>query len=111
MLVANQCVAQQELGKDGGMKRGESKGGQIWVGSEVPLNEPEMSKKSAGFSEMRRILPAFMTVPEVAHRLRVSDKTVRRLVNRRHLPRCNHLGKVLIPSAAVEKWIVDSTKN
>ena len=111
MLVANQCVAQQERGKDGGMKRGESKGGQIDAVSEVLVNKSEMLEKPSEVSQLRRILPAFMTVPEVAHRLRVSDKTVRRLVNRRHLPRCNHLGKVLIPSAAVEKWIVDSTKN
>jgi excisionase family DNA binding protein len=63
-----------------------------------------------GLPSVRVILPAFLTVPEVACRLRVSEKTVRRLVNRRHLPRCNHLGKVLIPSAAVEKWIIESTK-
>jgi excisionase family DNA binding protein len=92
------------------MKREESKGDQTWVGGGGPMNEKEAPKKSAGFSENMRILPAFMTVPEVAHRLRVSVKTVRRLVDRLHLPRCNHLGKVLIPTTAVEKWIVDSTK-
>jgi len=93
------------------MKREESKSDRIWVGSGVSVNEAEMSKKSAGSSEMRRILPAFMTVPEVARRLHVSEKTVRRLVDRQKFPRCRHLGKVLIPQDAVEKWIVESTKN
>lgn len=93
------------------MKKEGVKDHQIRVGSGVAVSEPEVPKKSGNSSEFRWILPAFMTVPEVAHRLRVSDKTVRRLVDRRHLPRCNHLGKVLIPNAAVEKWIVESTKN
>ena len=62
-------------------------------------------------STVRQILPAFMTIPEVAHLLNVSEKTVRRLVERKILPRCRHLGKVLIPRDAVEKWIVESTRN
>ena len=111
MLVANQCVAQQERGKDGGMKSGELKGNQIEAVSGVQMDEFATLEKPSGPGQLRRILPAFMTVPEVAHRLRVSDKTVRRLVNRRLLPRCNHLGKVLVPTIAVEKWIIDSTKN
>ena len=93
------------------MKKGESDSGQNEAVSGLAQAEAGMPEKQSGLSPLRVILPAFMTVPEVAHRLRVSDKTVRRLVNRRHLPRCNHLGKVLIPSVAVEKWIVDSTKN
>ena len=43
--------------------------------------------------------------------LREIEKTVRRLVDRQILPRCRHLGKVLIPRDAVEKWIVESTRN
>ena len=69
------------------------------------------AKVWSGVSTLREILPAFMTIPEVAHRLHVSEKTVRRLVDRQKFPRCRHLGKVLIPQDAVEKWIVESTKN
>ena len=61
-------------------------------------------------SPMREIRSVFMTVPEVARRLHVSEKTVRRLVDRKMFPRCRQLGKVLIPVDAVEKWIVESTK-
>lgn len=68
-------------------------------------------KVGLGGALMRDIRPAFMTVPEVARRLHVSEKTVRRLVDRQKFPRCRHLGKVLIPQDAVEKWIVESTKN
>jgi excisionase family DNA binding protein len=69
------------------------------------------AKVRSGVSTLREILPAFMTIPEVAHRLNVCEKTVRRLVDRQILPRCRHLGKVLIPRDAVEKWIVESTRN
>ncbi len=65
----------------------------------------------SGVSQMREIRPAFMTIAEVARRLHVSEKTVRRLVDRQKFPRCRQIGKVLIPSDAVEKWIVESTKN
>ena len=61
-------------------------------------------------SPMPEIRSVFMTVPEVARRLHVSEKTVRRLVDRKMFPRCRQLGKVLIPVDAVEKWIVESTK-
>jgi excisionase family DNA binding protein len=104
-------MAYQEFGKDGGMKSSELRGNQIEALSGAQVDESATSEKPSGPGQLRRILPAFMTVPEVAHRLRVSDKTVRRLVNRRLLPRCSHLGKVLVPTTAVEKWIVDSTKN
>jgi excisionase family DNA binding protein len=70
-----------------------------------------LAKAGSVGSPMREIRPAFMTVPEVARRLHVSEKTVRRLVDRQKFPRCRHLGKVLIPHDSVEKWIVDSTKN
>lgn len=69
------------------------------------------AKVPSGVPTVREIRPAFMTIPEVARRLNVCDKTVRRLVDRQKLPRCRHLGKVLIPEDAVEKWIVESTKN
>lgn len=68
-------------------------------------------KAGSGQSTMREIRPAFMTISEVAKRLHVSEKTVRRLVDRQKIPRCRQLGKVLIPFDAVEKWIVESTKN
>ncbi len=70
-----------------------------------------LAKASSVGSPMRESRPAFMTGPEVARRLHVSEKTVRRLLDRQKFPRCRHLGKVLIPHDAVEKWIVESTKN
>jgi excisionase family DNA binding protein len=111
MLGTDQCVADWSSGKDGSMRNEGPNGGQIAAVSGLPWEESDTPKKPTSLDQLRRVLPAFMTVPEVAHRLRVSDKTVRRLVSRRQLPRCNHLGKVLIPYSAVEKWIVESTKN
>jgi excisionase family DNA binding protein len=69
-----------------------------------------LAKAGSIGSPMREIRSVFMTVPEVARRLHVSEKTVRRLVDRKMFPRCRQLGKVLIPVDAVEKWIVESTK-
>ena len=52
--------------------------------------------------------PALMTIAQVAQRLNVSTKSVRRLITRSKLPRCKHLGKILIPTKAVEIFIQDS---
>ncbi len=76
-----------------------------------PKGGNRLAKVGPSTPPMRDIRPAFMTVPEVARRLHVSEKTVRRLLDRQKFPRCRHLGKVLIPHDAVEKWIVESTKN
>jgi excisionase family DNA binding protein len=103
-------MADWPIGRGGGMRKDGSSGGQIVAGSELPREESDMPEQPSGLSQLRSIPPVFMTVPEVAHLFRVSDKTVRRLVNRGLLPRCGHLGKVLIPRYAVEKWILDSTK-
>lgn len=54
------------------------------------------------------IKPAFMTLREVAIRLAVGEKTVRRLIDRGILPRNRHLGKILIPVKAVERLVEDS---
>jgi len=110
VLESDQCVALPPAGKEGRLKEGIVLPDDLSQGVNLKGRIGSMKVGSAGAS-MRDIRPAFMTVPEVARRLHVSEKTVRRLVDRQRFPRCRHLGKVLIPHDAVEKWIVESTKN
>ena len=110
MLESGQRVALCQQGKDGRVS------GSVVLANESPHEANAKGRggwmKGGGLeSPLREIRPAFMTVPEVALRLHVSEKTVRRLVDRQKFPRCRHLGKVLIPFDAVEKWIVESTKH
>lgn len=44
------------------------------------------------------------TIAEAATALRMSDKSVRRLIARRHLRRCRVFGRILIPSKDVETF-------
>ena len=103
-------MALRQRGKEGRVKEGIVLPDDLSQGVILKGRSGSTKVGSAGAS-MRDIRPAFMTVPEVARRLHVSEKTVRRLVDRQKFPRCRHLGKVLIPQDAVEKWIVESTKN
>jgi excisionase family DNA binding protein len=110
VLESGQRVAVRPIRKDCSMNEGIA----LPVGPVEGANAKgrnSLDKAGPVGSPMREIRPAFMTVPEVARRLHVSEKTVRRLVDRRKFPRCRHLGKVLIPFESVEKWIIESTKH
>lgn len=48
--------------------------------------------------------PVAVSATTAAEMLDVSDDTVRRLVNKGHLPRVPHLSKVRIPVAAIEAF-------
>jgi len=49
--------------------------------------------------------PDFLTLAQVADRLNVSTRTVRRLISREKLPRCKHIGKILVPRHSVDRFV------
>ena len=51
-----------------------------------------------------QIVPAAYTIAETAIALRMSEKSVRRQIERGHLRRCTKFGRVLIPRKDVDNF-------
>lgn len=55
--------------------------------------------------EARKVKPSAYTIGEAAIVLRMSEKSVRRQIDRGHLRRCTKFGRLLIPCKDVDTFI------
>jgi len=55
--------------------------------------------------EVIEVKPSAYTIPEAASVLRMSEKSVRRQIDRGNLRRCKNFGRVLIPRKDVDTFI------
>lgn len=68
------------------------------------MEETRLTTKTKGNNGLNGLGNSAYTIPEAATVLRMSEKSVRRQIDRGHLRRCIKFGRVLIPRKDVDNF-------